>query len=277
MSTQEDFLNEPPRKQGMSSTAKVLIILGSIAGVCLLACCGGVAFVGWKFQDFAKNFAANFTTNNPDEIRARTAKIVHIDIPEQFPPTLAFDLFFMKEIVYGHPEKSKMVLILEFDKSMLGPQGAGTAKQQREEILRQMKQQGQQPGNMNTELDEESSETREFTIDGEKVPFEFIKGTARGGGPTRQVVGVFPGREGMVMLMVMVPESDYDEAAIVRMLESISLPREESGDQSTNELDMQEVPEKGDAAAPAGDDDSAPAVEKDEKKADGDATSESSP
>jgi len=41
----------------MSSTAKVLLVLGSIAGVLLLACCGGVAFVGWKFQGVAKTFA----------------------------------------------------------------------------------------------------------------------------------------------------------------------------------------------------------------------------
>jgi hypothetical protein len=275
MSTQEDFLNEPPRKQGMSSTAKVLIILGSIAGVCLLACCGGVAFVGWKFQDFAKNFAANLSTNDPQEIRARTAKIVHIDIPEQFPPAVAIDVVFMKEILYGTLDKPNrpLLVIVEIDKNFLGAQGGGSAKQQREEILRQMRQQGQQAGNMNTELDEESSETREFTIDGEKVPFEFIKGTARGGGPTRQIVGVFPGREGMVMLMVMVPESDYDEAAIMRMLESIRLPRDESDDESTSGSEM---PEKGDATAPASDDESAPAVEKDEK-ADGDATSESSP
>src|SRR6266550_182433 len=202
MSTQEGFLNEPPRKQGMSSTAKVLIILGSIAGVCLLVCCGGVAFVGWKFQDFAKNIAANFTTNNPDEIRARTAKIVHIEIPQEYPPMLALDLVFMKEIFYGKPNRS-MVMIIEIGKQMPGPEGEAGAKQQRQEILRQMRQQGQQPG-MNIDIDEEGSETREFTINGETVPFEFVKGTARGGGPSRKVVGVFQGRGGMIMLMLVV-------------------------------------------------------------------------
>ena len=150
MSTQEDFLNEPPRKQGMSSTAKVLIILGSIAGVCMLVCCGGGVFVWFKAKDAIQNFAQNFSTNDPQEIRARTAKIVHIDIPEQFPPMLALDLMFMKEIVYGTPNRS-MVMIIEMGTQMLGPQGQAGGKQQRDEILRQMKQQGQQPG-MNTDL-----------------------------------------------------------------------------------------------------------------------------
>ena len=79
------------------------------------------------------------------------------------------------------------------------------------------------------------------------------------------------------MLMLMIPESEYDEAAVVHMLESIRLPDDESDDESTDGSDMHQMPEKGDATAPAGDDDSAPAVEKDEKKVDGDATSESSP
>jgi hypothetical protein len=278
MSTQEDFLNEPPRKQGMSSTAKVLIILGSIAGVCLLICCGGVAFVGWRFQDFVKDFAANLTTNDPQEIRNRTARIVHIDIPEMFPPMLAIDVVFMKEIIYGtqNSPNKPLLIIVELDKSMLGPQGSADAKQQRDEILRQMKQQGQQPG-MNTDIDQESSETREFTIDGEKVAFEFIKGTARGGGPTRQVVGVFPGRGGIVMLMLIIPESDYDEAAIMRMLESIRLPEDGPDAESMDEPEAHDQIEKGDAAA--GQTDSAPTDDSKaaEKNNEQDAPSESSP
>ncbi len=271
MSTQEDFLNEPPRKQGMSSTAKVLIILASIAGVCMLACCGGGVFVWFKAKDAIQNFAQNFTTNDPQEIRARTAKIVHIDIPVTFPPMQAFDWFVMKQIIYGNPNRS-MLMIMEMSPQMQAGDG-GTAKQQRDAMLKQLKQQqGQQSGNVNTDLNEESSETREFTIGGEKVPFEFIKGTAaQGGTPTRQVVGVFQGRQGMVMLMLMVPESDYDEAAVVRMLESIRLPDDASDAESTDEPDMQEDSGKGDATLPD--------AEKkiDEKESDGDATSESSP
>jgi hypothetical protein len=282
MSTQDDFLNEAPRKQGMSSTAKVLIILGSIAGVCLLACCGGVVFVGWKFQDFAKNVVANLATKDPQQIRDRTAKIIHVEIPEQqFPPAVAIDVVVMKEIIYGTLDKPNrpMLVIVEMDKNYLGQQGGGSAKQQRQEILRAMKQQGQQPG-MDTDINEESSETREFDIAGEKVPFEFIKGKAsQGGTPTRQVVGVIQGRAGLIMLMIIVPESEYDEAAVVRMLESIRLPDDGADDEAIDQPEMNEVPEKGDANPPAGDDDSAPddgnkAAGKDAQR---DAPSDSSP
>ena len=210
----------------MSSTAKVLLVLGAIAGAGLLACCGGMAFVGWKFQGIAKNFAENITTSNPDEIRARTAKIVHIDIPDEFQPMQAFDLIVMKQMIYGKKGNGSMVMIMEINQPMQGAPDAATAKQQRQELLRQMRQQqAQQAGQMNTELAEVSSETREFEIGSEKVPFDFIKGTAANGGtPTRQVVGMFAGRQGTVMLMLMVPESDYDEEAVIKIIESIRLP-----------------------------------------------------
>jgi hypothetical protein len=228
MSTQDDFRDVPTQKQGMSSTGKVLLILGSIAGVCVLACCGSGIFVYFKIKEAIpnlQNLAQNLTTGDPEEIRERTADIVHIDIPEEFPPLRAFDFFVWKQILYGKEGSGSVVMIMEINERMQGGQGANI-KQQREQMLRQMRQQqqAQNAGNVNTEITEESSETREFTINGEKVPFEFIKGRGGNGGATRQVVGMFAGRTGTIMVMIMTPESEYHEEAIVKMIESIRLP-----------------------------------------------------
>src|SRR5262245_23479089 len=205
MSTQDDFRDVPTQKQGMSSTGKVLLILGSIAGVCLLACCGGGIFVYFKVKEAIpnlQNLAQNLTTSDPEEIRQRTADIVHIDIPEEFPPVRAFDFFVMKWVLYGKESGGPVVMIMEMGQQMQG--GGASLKQQREQMLRQMRQQqAQQGGNLNTEMTEESSETREFTINGEKVPFEFIKGTANGV-PARQIAGIFAGPNGTILIMVMV-------------------------------------------------------------------------
>ncbi len=226
MSTQNDFPDEMPVRQGMSSTAKVLLVLGSVAGFFLLACCGGVVLLVVKFQGAMQSMAQNLSTKDPDEIRARTAKIVHIDIPAEFPPVIAFDWFVMKQIIYGKQGRGSTVMIMEINSEMMGGKGAGNVREQRQEILRQLKQQqGQQGGNLDTDLAEERIDTREFEIDGEKVPFDFIKGRAANGGTAmRQVAGLFPGRQGILMLFVMVPESEYDEEAVVKMIESIRLP-----------------------------------------------------
>src|SRR5262245_53159319 len=150
MATQDDFHDVPTQKQGMSSTSKVLLILGSIAGVCLLACCGSGIFLYFKAKDAIQNFAQNFTTTDPEEIRGRTADIVHIDIPEEFPPLRAFDFFVMKQILYGKEASGSMVMIMEINERMQGGQGGAGMKQQREQMLRQMRQQqqGQNAGNV---------------------------------------------------------------------------------------------------------------------------------
>jgi hypothetical protein len=261
----DDFQDVEPKKQGMSSTAKVLVILGSIAGVCLLACCGGGIFVYMKAKDAIQNIAQNFTTTDPDDIRARTADIVHIDIPEEFPPLRAFDFFFMKQIIYGRESSGSMVMIMEVNERMQRGQGAPDIKQQRQQILQQMRQQqqAQNSGNMNTELTEESSETREFTINGEKVPFDFVKGTAPSGGvPTRQVVGMFAGRNGTILVMVMAPESEYHEEAIVKMIESIRLPDDDADDADSDDSAMPATPPAGDNSGrgdePGGEGESSP-------------------
>jgi hypothetical protein len=242
MSTPDDFQEVQPQKQGMSSTAKVLLILGSIAGVCLLVCCGGLAFVGWKFQNLA-----NIATD-PAVVRERTEEIIHIDIPADYVPTHAMKFDWMnvkmKQVGYRHKgSPNSMLMIMETAEPMHG----ATPKQQRDQIRQALRQQGQQPGQINDEINEQSSEIREFTINGETVPFEFIKGTAPGGGtPTRQVVGIFRGREGTVMLMLMAPESDYDDAAVVKMIESVRLP---GGDSDSEEVEMPTEKQAGDAAA----------------------------
>lgn len=177
-------------------------------------------------------------------------------------------------IIYGKPGSQSMIMIIEINEAAQGRQGTDL-KEQRRQILRSMRQQqqgqpGGQPGNVNAEMDEESSETREFTVDGQKVPFEFIKGNS-GGTPTRQVVGILPGRQGMVMVMAMIPESDYDEELIVKMIQSIRLPAEEADDESEGPEGKTGEPRAAPEAAPAGDQSAEPGAKKaEENKADPD-------
>jgi hypothetical protein len=73
-----------------------------------------------------------------------------------------------------------------------------------------------------TAINVESTETKSLTIDGQMVDFKFSKGTTnQGAHPVRQVTGVFPGKQGTVMLILLVPESDWNEMQVISMLESI--------------------------------------------------------
>lgn len=228
MSSADDFRDNPPPKQGMSSTAKVLIILGSIAGVVLLACCGGVAFVWIQAPNWFKNLAQNVSvTQNPAEVRERTQQMLHIDIPADFMPLQAMEFFVMKWAVYqGKSGPQSLLIIMEMNKEMVDPNGDMDAQQQREQMRQSLRQQ-QQFGTME-EINEESHETRRFTIDGKTVEFDFTKGKSKTSQTViHQVVGVIPTAAGIVLIQMTVPDADYNEEAVTAMLKSIRLPANE--------------------------------------------------
>ena len=241
MSMHDDLQAEQPPKRGMSSTAKVLLVLGSIAGVCLLLCCGGGAFFVYKAKDMIS------MTDVPQEIKQRTEEIAHVEVVDEFKPIQAMkiavpNVMTMKWVIYAKGEKQQSILMLmEMNKAGMAVEGGAGAKRQRDEMLEAMRQQ-QGGGKFNTAIKEESTETRVFTINGEKVEFDFIKGTRPGAaGGVRQVVGVFSGKAGVVMFMLIVDESDYDETAVVKMIKSIRLPGQPAANIS-DEPDVSDEP-----------------------------------
>lgn len=238
MASQDDFQEVPPQKQGMSSTAKVLLILGSIAGLVLLACCGFGAYVFFHVQDFAQNLAKNMNisaTQNPAEVRERTQQILRIDIPDDFKPVQAMEFMVMQWAVYqGKSGPQSMLIIMEMNQQMIDPGRNRDAKQQRDEMVQQLRQQPQ-VGTME-EIEEQTHETRTFTIGGKPVEFDFIKGKTRGSqAVVHRVVGVIPTENGIVLLMLTVPDADYNEEQITRMLESIRPADEESDETASPE------------------------------------------
>jgi hypothetical protein len=206
--------SEAPQR-GMSTTTKMLLIFGGIGGVLMLACCGGVAYIGVRGAAFLQQSFSE----DPVVIRQRTQDMVQIDIPDSFEPEGAFDFIILRMVMYRSSNQSALML-MEMNISM-----AGTPQEQRDEMLRGMRQQQQKqnaPGGANAQVNKLESTTKEIEIDGKPVEFEFIKGTQQGQNRTvRQVLGVLEGKRGAVMLMLIVPEEDYDEDAVIKMLKSI--------------------------------------------------------
>ena len=238
MSNPDQFQDSPPAKQGMSGTLKVVLILVGLGGVSLLVCCGGMAFFGMR----AAKAIQEGTTEEPAKVKAATADIVDIDIPADFEPKMAMNVIFMKYVLYQNKSQG-MLMLSEFNSAL----GSDVSKQ-RDEMAKAMKQQS------NTKMPSgtQKTETREFTIRGEKASFQFTTATTEkqkkpadkpaeqgeakpddsetetddteadeGGEGFHQVVGSFKGKGGTVMLFLMINGKDYDEAAIVKMIESI--------------------------------------------------------
>jgi len=221
MSMHDDLQAEQPRKQGMSGTAKVLLVLGSIAGVGMLLCCGVIGFGLYKGQDIIKAIAES-TSADPAVIKQRTQEVVVIDIPSEFTPMMMLGGRIngqgMVEFIYvNQANPNSMFLILE---SNLPSPPDQNPQQKRDAMLKGMKQ-GQQ---YSMNIEEESTQTRNYKINGEDVPFDFVKGKVNGV-ESRKIVGMFSGKDGVTILLMMITaETNYDEEKIDKMLKGIRLP-----------------------------------------------------
>lgn len=214
MSIQQDWQDQEPRKRGMGSGSKVLLILGGVGGLFLLLCCGGGAYLFWQ----ARNALENLVTTDPAAIKTKTQSIAKIDVLPGFKPVQAMDMIVMKWVVYqGEAGDDSMLMLMEFQNSMF--QGANK-QEQKDQMLQQMRQQQQAQGG-NTNIQAEETTKRDFTIGGRKNEFTFVKGKSQQGKAVRQVTGTFPTVGGVAMLMLIIPDEKYDEAAVIRMLESI--------------------------------------------------------
>jgi len=201
-------------KPGMSTGVKVLIGVLVGGGLLSLLCCGGFVYFGMNAVEIV---------NTPAEVEAMTQEIVKIQIPEGFNGVsgFKFEMFGvgMKMVAYTGPNEGSSILIMESKQP-----GGGSAEAQMEQFQNQMEQQGQGEGGefQQEGLTDRESETRTLTVGGAPVEFTFAKGKGEQSGvETRQVSGVIEGKEGAVIIMIQIPEADYNEEEIVKMIESI--------------------------------------------------------
>ena len=83
----------------------------------------------------------------------------------------------------------------------------------------------QQAGQQNKNFRQESAETKTVKVDGQDTDFIFAKGTLNPPNgapkPVRMVTGMFPAKDGMGFIQYSIDEDKYDEAAVIKTLESI--------------------------------------------------------
>lgn len=200
----------PSRKKKLQAKGtnwgKVILILLGVGVVSLALCCGG--FVWW---------VQKAVVQEPAKIAVMQKEIIEIDIPPNLQPGMGmnmnfFGAFKMKIVAYN-PNQASSLMLMQMQIS----------GQTEEEMKQAFNQQAGQQQNAQFKMD--SSETKVVKVDGQDRNFLFAKGTlAPPGQPpvaVHMVTGMFPSKEGMGFIQYSIDETKYDEAAVIKTLESI--------------------------------------------------------
>lgn len=196
----------PARRPGMSTGAKVLIVLLSIAGLVVLLCCGVGLWI-WSTGTFE-------VVETPEAAVEATQEIAAIDIPEKFQPKQSMNMGLLGygfEMAIYETEDGQGGLVIGEMRGL--PAGNAQPEMQMRQALQRQDGQG--------ELKVNRTEAREFDVRGQTVRFEFAEAVDDAGKEFRIVSGAFPTEDGQGFLLLQVPAETYNEEAVVKMIESI--------------------------------------------------------
>jgi hypothetical protein len=194
------------RREGFAIGSKKFLLGISAAVVAFLLLCSGIAYY----------LSEPRCTENPEEVLALQSEILHLDpLPGHQPMSACRHSSWGRKIkVVGFGKKSILInslMIIETQHPKV------TDTDLDEAFARNTAKSGpDQP---------EFSETKLIMIEGQQRSFQFSKQMTKTGPgtevPTWTVYGIVFSKSGTATLYLTVPESEYDEAAVIRMLESI--------------------------------------------------------
>jgi hypothetical protein len=212
------FADEPASKKGMSTTAKVVLVMLGVGGVALLLCCGGLFGAGiWL-----KRTVEQAQVTNPVQVRELAGQIASIEIPEGYAPLqgLQLPMVGMRMVTFTRTDQVGANIFLMENNMGMNPSDPA----QRDQMLDQFQmQQGAQGANLT------NVEVREIEVAGQKVPFQFGNRTSVGVA-LREVVGFVPLKKGVVLVVITDTVNSFDEEAIIKILQSIGEPGETVSD-----------------------------------------------
>lgn len=200
------FAPHTPRGCGCRS----VILLGLLGGMLFLVCGGACGFLVYLFTPSVSTSA--------DEIVLIQQEIAPLAVPAFLEPVLAQKLdnplVTLRQCVYRHQEGRGVLRLME-TKVKFGEDEAGARQ-----MLDQLSQ--DKTGGEIHRLEVSRSETREFIIQQESVPFRFDEGRDLSSATRyRQVSGDFRGKNGWARLILQLEEEVWDEDAVTALLNSL--------------------------------------------------------
>lgn len=188
-------------------TRQTKIILGVVAGIlvlCLITCVA--AFV--LFRSVGSRVTQS-VDQDPATVETTAQEIASFDLPEGFQPESSMDLLGVKMAFYSNRSTNQVIMLFQL------PEMAETNVEQIRQIFEQSS--GRNFSNM------ETIEQRELTVRGQPATLVVQQGVDENdeNREIRQLLLVFQGQNGTVMLSAFGPLETWDQDVYERMIESI--------------------------------------------------------
>jgi hypothetical protein len=194
----------------MSRNAKLIIgIIGSFVVLCL--CAGVLAFFVFRSATPLLEQAVSMT-EDAAEVAAIASGIVDYSLPAGYQEAFGMSFFNFDIVAFSSSASRRHMIML-----MQMPPGAGLDQADMERQMEQSLQQQMGRRNYRVQVVDEIT----TTIRDQPVTLTVSEGTDDEGTAIRQVAGVFEGKNGVVLLMIMGPQQGWDQAGIDAFIASL--------------------------------------------------------
>jgi hypothetical protein len=197
------------------NTKRVLIILIVAVIFCIVGGAVAIGGIGLLADRFAKNNVAD----TPEKVRQMAHEFINYELPSGYIEKKGIDALIYKMVFIGDDSTTDLISTSKPIIFLMNFQGTNgmTPEQMTEQMQKSVEQQNGQKGT-NLKL----VETRKVTINGHETTLNVSEGEySSGGGAYRQWVTTFPGKTGLVILMIQGQVDDWDDAVFNEFLASL--------------------------------------------------------
>jgi len=203
-------INQPVTNTPVADNKNKWIWIG--LGAALLFCCCAVLVAVLIFRQVGKKFGEGVKTD-PTSAAQTARTIVDYDLPPHYREQMAMDMMVYTVAFIG-PDSNKVkgptIMLAHFT-----PVG-GNQEQMKQQIRQSLEQQA---GNTGTTM--KLVEVKKMKIRGEETDVAIYEGTDDSGLAMRQWLTSFPGKTGIVMMMIMGEISEWDQPLVDDFIASI--------------------------------------------------------
>jgi hypothetical protein len=196
-------------KGDIKMSRNTAIVLGIIGGLVFLCICVGI--IAYVALNQAGQAIEQAVTEDPAQVAQIAQGMVEYNLPSGYREQFGMSFFGFDVVAFGPDSTDQMIVLMQF------PESAGLNQAEMEQQMKQSLQ--QQTGQQNIQM--QVVEQIEATIRDQRVPLTISEGTNSAGTVIRQLSGVFQGKNGIVLLMIMGEKQRWDQGAVNAFIASL--------------------------------------------------------